>query len=294
MIAKKLPMPVAQKIAKKLPLPAAKNIACVRASSNAAKNEAENVRKSSRPKAVVKSYAEPTESDITTGSAESTGARSAGVTAEVYEATEKIPRKNEKGELVFADHPEFRPNMTPMEVLQAGSFGGTYYRSIYSSVTGIKYKGEEVIAEFPQEWFVGLNMRTRVLAQNYDTKVNSYGVECGGGLDMWEGNGWIADCDPYGWFQWYCRFYLGRRCSDDERQISRGNGVMGPRGRWRNNLTNRVLASAESRGSRPPYRDAHAVAALADREISPKVRQLLQHWGYRLTLQDLEAAAKRK
>ena len=168
-------------------------------------------------------------------------------------------------------------------------------------------------AEFPQEWFSGLDMKKDVLAQTYDvkvralftlhtshftlhtshvalqtshfytlcvtlhdfqreaqiealtpttvptatyfvskysppplpsllchTKANTYGVTCGGGLDMWEGNGWIADCDPYGWFQWYCRFYLGRRCSDDERQIQRGNGVMGPRGRWRNNLTNKV------------------------------------------------------
>ena len=78
-------------------------------------------------------------------------------------------------------------------------------------------------------------------------KANTYGVTCGGGLDMWEGNDWIADCDPYGWFQWYCRFYLGRRCSDDERQVQRGNGVMGLRGRWRNNLTNKV----PTRCSRP-------------------------------------------
>ena len=208
---------------------------------------------------------------------------------------------------------------------------GTYYRSIYSSVTGISYKGADVAAEFPEVWFNGLVMKNDVIAQTYDvkvrahstlhsshftlrtpqstlhtshfsihdsqleaqlkrsfmygfgcarpllppppllfqlapppyliqplsqlsqlshfraTKANTYGVTCGGGLDMWERNGWIADCDPYGWFQWYCRFYLGRRCSDDERQIQRGNGVMGPRGRWRNNLTNKVA----TRCSRP-------------------------------------------
>jgi len=46
---------------------------------------------------------------------------------------------------------------------------------------------------------------------------------------MWEGSGWISDIDPYGWFQWYCRFYMGRRSTDDDRQIARGMGVMGPK-----------------------------------------------------------------
>ena len=45
-----------------------------------------------------------------------------------------------------------------------------------------------------------------------------YKAKCGsGGLGVWESNGWMSDVDPYGWFQWYCRFYQGRRCSDDQR-----------------------------------------------------------------------------
>ena len=88
-----------------------------------------------------------------------------------------------------------------------------------------------------------------------------------GDLNMWETSGWIKDIDPYGWFQWYCRFYLGRRCSDDERQIKRGLGVIGKKGRWRNNLKNKILNSTKNPKD-----------ALEDYSISPKVRQLLQHW----------------
>ena len=47
--------------------------------------------------------------------------------------------------------------------------------------------------------------------------VNKFGAKCGGSLGMWESSGWISSLDPYGWFQWYCRFFQGRRCSDDER-----------------------------------------------------------------------------
>ena len=100
---------------------------------------------------------------------------------------------------------------------------------------------------------------------------------------MWEGSGWIAKIDPYGWFQWRCRFYQGRRSSDDDRQISRGNGVMGPTGRWRNSLINKVLSS-----------NKRLEETVEDSSISPKIRQLLQHWGYKLTVQDAKAFAKKK
>jgi hypothetical protein len=100
-------------------------------------------------------------------------------------------------------------------------------------------------------------------------------------LNMWEGSGWIRDIDPYGWFHWYCRFYLGRRTSDDARQISRGLGVFGPTGRWSSNL----IRKCRSSGKLPEV-------AWNDASISAKVRQLLQHWGYRLTLYDLQHATK--
>merc|ERR1712112_565018 len=74
--------------------------------------------------------------------------------------------KNSKGELVFADVPDFRPNRTPKEVLQAGSFGGTYFRPIYSSVTGLKYT--KMWLELPQNWLEGLNVKKTVASSIYD------------------------------------------------------------------------------------------------------------------------------
>ena len=62
-------------------------------------------------------------------------------------------------------------------------------------------------------------------------------LECGTTLEAWESSGWITKYDPYGWFQWYCRFYCGRRCADDERQINRWiNYASEKGGRWRRRL----------------------------------------------------------
>ena len=128
--------------------------------------------------------------------------------------------KNKKGQLVFPDEPEFLPNLTPKEILQMGSFGGTYFRPIYSSVTKKNY-GKEVYEELPKDWLEGLNIKKKIASLNYDININKYKAKCGGDLDMWESSGWIKAQDPYGWFQWYCRFYQGRRSDDDERQVSR-------------------------------------------------------------------------
>eukprot|EP01041_Mallomonas_annulata_P014325 gene14325-30497_t len=181
----------------------------------------------------------------------------------IYSQKQKNPEKNKKGDIIFTDYPNFRPNLTPKEVIQAGSFGGTYFRPIYSSVTQERYSS--VWKEFPSDWFDGITISQLVTCSKYNEKINTYKVSCGQGLDEWEKSGWITDADPYGWFQWYCRFYLGRRCSDDERQLSRAMGVMGPTGRWRNNLINKCKNSGL-----PPVESVH------DFSIAPKVRQLLQ------------------
>ena len=60
----------------------------------------------------------------------------------------------------------------------------------------------------------------------YDANVNKYKIKCGTSLRFWENKGWIHEQDPYGWFQWYCRYYLGRRSDDYERQIARWNNIV--------------------------------------------------------------------
>ena len=60
----------------------------------------------------------------------------------------------------------------------------------------------------------------------YDVSVNKYGVKCGTSLRFWENKGWINKVDPYGWFQWYFRSWLGRRLEDDERQMNRWERIV--------------------------------------------------------------------
>eukprot|EP01039_Chlorochromonas_danica_P011012 gene11012-12260_t len=196
------------------------------------------------------------------------------ITATLQRGRKPLPTRAVDGTLQFADFPEFRPNLTPKEVIQLGSFGGTYFRPITSGVTTLTYR--DAWREFPVDWFEGLDIARCVISERYDPSVNTYAVHCGGDLKEWEESGWICEIDPYGWFQWYCRFYLGRRCSDDYRQITRALGIMGPSGRWKKNLINKCMSCGL-----PPEQ------ALEDKSISPKIRQLLQHWAYRITLKDL-------
>ena len=98
-------------------------------------------------------------------------------------------------------------------------------------------------------------------------------------LTQQKSSGWIADADPYGWFQWYCRFYQGRRSSDDARQIQRWLGVAGSgRGRFCSQLCNKIMTAG---------------AAVDDINVSPVIRQTLFHWGLVMTDDILKQHAKR-
>ena len=91
--------------------------------------------------------------------------------------------------------------------------------------------------------------------------VNKYGVKCGTPLRFWENKGWINKIDPYGWFQWYFRYWLGRRSKDDKRQINRWKKIVS---RFRGKLV-KMIKDAGSK--------------FDDYLISSKIRQIFFHWG---------------
>ena len=174
-----------------------------------------------------------------------------------------MPTKKRKDETyIFNDYPEFRPNLSPYQVLNQGAFGGTYYRPIFSGVTKKDYK--DVWKEFSWSKKIkpGFLYETKC-----NPKINKFKVRSGTSLVFWESKGWIKAQDPYGWFQWYCRFFEGRRSPDDERQIKRWLGICGPKGRFKNRLINMIKNKNTN---------------VNDYSVSPVIRQLLHQWGYEL------------
>jgi len=100
--------------------------------------------------------------------------------------------------------PEFTPDLTPREMLEAGVFGGAYFRKIPN--------------DLPKKWFA----KAKQSPDGEKHKdLNCFGVHASQPLRVWQEKGWIHKDDPHGWFQWYCRYYLGRRHEDDARQIKR-------------------------------------------------------------------------
>jgi hypothetical protein len=136
-------------------------------------------------------------------------------------------------------HPDFQPELTPKEMLELGVFGGKY-------MTDCK-------AEFPKSWF----MRAKLSPQGRDAALNFFKVDASQPLSTWRQKGWIFDDDPRGWFQWYCRYYAGRRLpGEDERQI----------GRWK--AIRRHVAQIK------------ANCEPGDIFCRPRQRQALLHWAY--------------
>lgn len=179
-----------------------------------------------------------------------------------------LPKKGKHG-LIFVDYPEFTPNLTPREIFELGSFGGTYWRPIYSSVANRNLKNQHL--KYPKYWWRSIH-DSKLISPHYDVNVNFYGVKCGSTLEAWEKSGWISNEHPYGWVQWYCDFYKGKRCPDDERQIRRWIRTAGPRSRFRVALINLIMKNNTNHD---------------DYNISPKIRQTLQHWAYKIDKNDI-------
>lgn len=135
-------------------------------------------------------------------------------------------------------HRDFRPALTPKQMLALGVFGGKYMT--------------DCAGEYPADWF----RKAKLCAERQDPGLNCFGVNASQPLSVWKAKGWIYAEDPRGWFQWYCRYFLGRRCADDARQIQR----------WR--AARRHVAQVE-KNCRP-----------RDLECRRKQRQALLHWAY--------------
>ena len=103
--------------------------------------------------------------------------------------------------------PEFTPDLTPRQMLALGVFGGKYM--------------SDCRREFPASWFA----KAKLAAKTRDAKLNYFGVLASQPLSVWQKKGWIDAQDPRGWFQWYCRYYMGRRSADDARQIGRWKAI---------------------------------------------------------------------
>ncbi|KAK9827267.1 hypothetical protein WJX81_005944 [Elliptochloris bilobata] len=181
--------------------------------------------------------------------------------------------RDKRGRLVFEGQPIFRPTLTPRQVIRAGSFGGIYFnpkggrRGIWGDSVDIDHK------EFPADWFADLPEKM-YLARRYDIETNKYGVKAGQPQAAWEEKGWIKrELDPRGWFHWYCRFYMGRRTEDDDRQIGRWKGVAGEKGRWKRALVKQCVTKNKR---------------WDDKSVSPVIRQSLLHWAYELTEADFK------
>lgn len=148
----------------------------------------------------------------------------------VYECTAGVGRSFD---------PKFTPELTPQEMLRIGVFGGKYMTDCRD--------------EFPKSWFT----HAKLCHDKHDAKLNYFKVNASQPLSEWRRKGWIYTDDPRGWFQWYCRYYMGRRLpEEDARQIKR----------WKNMR-------------RHLYQVVHN-CRVGDESCRPRQRQALLHWAY--------------
>ena len=135
---------------------------------------------------------------------------------------------------------KFEPDLTPKEMLKLGIFGGYYFEGKHD--------------EYPKDWF----KNDKLSKTGYDVNLNCFKIHSGQSRKEWEKNGWITKEDPLGWFQWYCRYSIGRRLPNiDSFQINRW-AAFGPR------HLGGIKANCEP----------------GNIECRPRQRQALLHWAY--------------
>ena len=104
-------------------------------------------------------------------------------------------------------HQDFKPDLTPKQMLELGVFGGKYMT--------------DGMGEFPKDWFDN----AKLCSEKHDPDLNFFKINASQPLSVWRAKGWMHEDDPRGWFQWYCRYYMGRRHPDDERQVKRWKAI---------------------------------------------------------------------
>ncbi len=134
-------------------------------------------------------------------------------------------------------HPEFKPELTPREMLEMGVFGGKYMTDCRN--------------EFP-DWYD----KAKLCHERHDPKLNYFGINASQPLSVWREKGWIHPADPRGWFQWYCRYYMGRRMPEEDFiQIKRWKAIRRHISQVRKNCEKAITCR-------------------------PKQRQAILHWAY--------------
>jgi len=204
-----------------------------------------------------------------------------------WEPAAPEPVRDAQGVFRFEGWEAFAPNKSPEEMLREGVFGGSYFRPLRSKKLGIVVEGDW--QELPESWNSGLSVERYLTNPNYDAEINKFHVSCGQSIEEWEAAGWIShEHDVRGWFQWYCRFFLGRRCEDDERQVSRWKKCVGETGRWRRVLMKQYgragVRQVQDDGESDPEEEEDG----QKKGISPVVSQTCFHWGFEVRQPDLD------
>lgn len=155
----------------------------------------------------------------------------------------------------FEDRLDFTPSYSPIEMVQAGVFGGNYFGNTEVKKNWLDFVPVEFIEKCDTEKLIKLK---------YDKSINKYKVICGMDYAGWVSSDWIIEQDPYGWFNWYINFFYGRRSSDDNRQIARWKSFIG---RHSGMLKSMCIKKNVS---------------INDEKVGLKTRQGLLHWAYKI------------